>query len=51
MVILLYFGHSIFFSNAKLKLVRREQNIQEFIQGRTNYKQFFTTSLQYTERT
>ena len=36
------------FSNMKLLLEHREGNIKGFIWGRTNYKQFLTTSLQYT---
>ena len=35
------------FSNMKLLLEHREGNIKGFIRGRTNYKQFLTTSLQY----
>ena len=36
------------FSNKKFLLEHREGNIKGFIRGRTNYKQFLTTSLQYT---
>ena len=36
------------FSYMKLLLEHREGNIKVFIRGRTNYKQFLTTSLQYT---
>ena len=35
----------------KLLLEHREGNIKVFIRGRTNYKQFLATSLQYTGRT
>ena len=36
------------FSDMKLLLEHRERNIKGFFRGRTNYKQFLTTSPQYT---
>ena len=36
------------FSNMKLLLEHLEGNMKVFIRGRTNYKQFLATSLQYT---
>ena len=38
------------FSNMKLLIERREENIKAFIRERTSYNQFLATSLQYTER-
>ena len=39
------------FSNMKFLLEHREGNIKGFFRGRTNYKQFLTTSLEYTRGT
>ena len=39
------------FANMKLLLEHREENIKGFLQERTNYNQFLTTSLKYTRRT
>ena len=39
------------FSNMKLLLEHREENIKVFLLGRTNYNQFLATSLKYTGRT
>ena len=38
------------FSNIKLLLEHREENVKGFIWGRASYNQFLVTSLQYTGR-
>ena len=39
------------FANMKLLLEHREEIFKGFLQGRTNYNQFLSTSLKYTGRT
>ena len=39
------------FPNKKLFLEHREENIKEFLRGRTDYNQLLATSLKYTGRT
>ena len=38
-------------ANMKLFLDHRKENINGFLQGRTEYNQFLATSLKYTRRT